>query len=191
MVPTRRLAVRALSAAQAAAVEQMLASCWRGANRQAEPVVLGALRLDHSPRACIRVSWPGFAPQGPGLRNLLADARSSGASRAAAGALQCCWHHHGRQLRGPLFQAGAPNCGSFRLPRPPLITPQQRAMAASAATENRLLLALADASGSGNTAEVSRLLDAGASVNGMWPTPVSAIREELQVVPRRNGQGSC
>ncbi|KAA0145734.1 hypothetical protein FNF28_07816 [Cafeteria roenbergensis] len=43
-------------------------------------------------------------------------------------------------------------------------------MAAAAATEDRLLLALADASDSGNTAEVSRLLDAGAPVNGMWPT---------------------
>ena len=64
-------------------------------------------------------------------------------------------------------------------------------MAAAAVTEDRLLLALVNASDSGNTAEVSRLLDAGASANGMWPTLVSAISEELQVVPRRNGQGGC
>ncbi|KAA0177228.1 hypothetical protein FNF27_01557 [Cafeteria roenbergensis] len=43
-------------------------------------------------------------------------------------------------------------------------------MTAAAATEDRLLLALANASDIGNTAEVSRLLDAGAPVHGMWPT---------------------
>ncbi len=191
MAPTRRLAVHTLSAAQAAAVEQMLATCWRSSNRQAEPVVLGALRLGHAPRPCSRVSWNGSAPHGPGLRNLLADARSSGASRAAAGALHCCLRRHARQPRGPLFQAGASNCGALSLPRPPLITPQPRGMATGATTEDKLLLALADASDRGSTAEVSRLLDAGAPVNGMWPTAVSAVRDELQVVPRRNDQKSC
>ncbi|KAA0163707.1 hypothetical protein FNF27_07908 [Cafeteria roenbergensis] len=50
------------------------------------------------------------------------------------------------------------------------ITSAPRGMATAATTEDKLLLALADASDSGNTAEVSRLLDAGAPVNGMWPT---------------------
>ena len=191
MVPTRRLAVRALAAAQAAEVEQMLAACWRGANWQAEPVVFGPHRLGHAPRPSIRVNWPGFAPQGPRLRNLFADARLSRTSRAVAGALHCCWHRHARQPCGPLFQAGAPSWGAFGLPRPPLITPQPRGMAAAAVTEDRLLLALVNASDSGNTAEVSRLLDAGASVNGMWPPAVSAVPDELNVVPRRHDQGGC
>ena len=64
-------------------------------------------------------------------------------------------------------------------------------MAAAAVTEDRLLLALVNASDSGNTAEVSRLLDAGASVNGMWPPAVSAVPDELNVVPRRHDQGGC
>ena len=179
MVPTRRLAVRALAAAQAAAAEQMLASCWRSSNRQAEPVVFGALRLGHAPRPSIRVSWPGFAPQGPGLRNLLADARSSGASLAAAGALHCCLRRHARQLCGPLSQAGASNCGALSLLRPPLITPKPRGMATAATTEDELHFALAAACASGNTAEVSRLLDAGAPMDEMRPTEVSAAPDEL------------
>ena len=64
-MPTQQLAARAHSAELAAAAEQMLASCWRGANRQAEAVNLGSLRLGHAPRPCIRVGWPGLGPARP------------------------------------------------------------------------------------------------------------------------------
>ena len=152
---------------------------------------ISGLSVPTTPRARAFVSAGlAWAPHGPGLRNLLAGACASGASRAAAEALHCCLNRRTRQLSGPLLQAGAPDGGAFSLPRPPPIAPQRQSMAAAAATEDKLLRALADACDSGNKAEVSRLLSAGALVNGKLPGAVSAVRDEVGVVPTRSDHES-
>ena len=191
MVPIRRLVARAHSAELAAAAEQMLASCWRGANRQAEPVDLGSLRLDHAPRPCIRVGWPGLGPARPRspqpARRCLRIGSIS--RRCRCSALLLALPHAATEW--PAFlQAGAPVCGAFSLHSPPPIAPQRQSMAAAATTEDKLLRALADACDSGNKAEVSRLLSAGALVNGKLPGAVSAVRDEVGVVPTRSDHES-